>query len=571
MASKRCHRDTSTTTEFLKGCGQKKRKGEVKLSFPELEELSRQLLVASSSENENCVRILLNYTTPESDAEFVVQSILSLQTFFAVRLLDGHVFDSGLRTMFDDFLAHLIHIASSPLCKFHLVRMAVLEAIMVFVKLNKKGHFCFTLYQSLIQALIYSPLEVDFFLDSLVSNYFNYIDVRYFTFMTMQNICNTLDKRISSGNNYVTQDGPQASLDHSISKIHFILSHIPPLGDSDTDFEVWSEGFLSKEGDNQVNPKRKEGKDGSEKKDKSAKKRVKLKLKFTKAWMSFLKLPLSVEVYKEVLVKLPQAVIPYLSKPEMLCDFLTRSYDVGGVVSVMSLSGLFVLMTQHGIEYPDFYQKLYALLVPSVFMARHRAKFLELLDVCLKSPLLPAYIAAAFAKKLSRLSLVVTPSGALVIIALVHNLLRRHPSINCLVHQEFHGKTYSHYGNADVASDIARGKQGVDVFKDKESDPLKSNAMRSSLWEIDMLRHHYCPPVSRFVLSLENDLTVRARTTEMTVSDFSSGSYSTIFKDEMRRRVKQVPLAFYKTTPTSLFSESDFPGWTFNCEQLKVM
>lgn len=35
---------------------------------------------------------------------------------------------------------------------------------------------------------------------------------------------------------------------------------------------------------------------------------------------------------------------------------------------------------------------------------------------------------------------------------------------------------------------------------------------------------------------------------------------------QIRRRVKQVPLAFYKATPTSLFSESDFPGWTFKHE-----
>lgn len=60
---------------------------------------------------------------------------------------------------------------------------------------------------------------------------------------------------------------------------------------------------------------------------------------------------------------------------------------------------------------------------------------LQLVDACLKSPLLPAYLAAAFAKKLSRLSISVPPSGALVIIALVHNLLRRHPSINCLVNR----------------------------------------------------------------------------------------------------------------------------------------
>lgn len=61
--------------------------------------------------------------------------------------------------------------------------------------------------------------------------------------------------------------------------------------------------------------------------------------------------------------------------------------------------------------------------------------YLQLLDSCLKSPLLPAYLAASFAKKLSRLLLSVPPSGALVITALIHNILRRHPSINCLVHR----------------------------------------------------------------------------------------------------------------------------------------
>lgn len=61
----------------------------------------------------------------------------------------------------------------------------------------------------------------------------------------------------------------------------------------------------------------------------------------------------------------------------MCSDFLTRSYDVGGVVSVMALNSLFVLMTQYGLEYPNFYVKLYALLVPSIFMAKHRARFFQ--------------------------------------------------------------------------------------------------------------------------------------------------------------------------------------------------
>lgn len=195
-----------------------------------------------------------------------------------------------------------------------------------------------------------------------------------------------------------------------------------------------------------------------------------MKLKFTKAWISFLSLPLPLDVYKEVkwnmfvsgsmncstmsplscmylltfqfiwctmsfyilfyaillfdmeitislsyflcaqvLVTLHQSVIPYLSNPIMLwwvalsflsvvyaclfltlnnysgvficSDFLTRSYDIGGVVSVMALSSLFILMTQHGLEYPNFYDKLYALLEPSVFMAKHRSKFFQVSDI----------------------------------------------------------------------------------------------------------------------------------------------------------------------------------------------
>lgn len=131
----------------------------------------------------------------------------------------------------------------------------------------------------------------------------------------------------------------------------------------------------------------------------------------------------------------------------------------------MALSGLFLLITEYGLEYPEFYNKLYALLEPSMFIAKYRARFfevqcffcfcfvlfflphffkdlllkirfcLQLLDLSLKSPLLPSYLAAAFAKKLGRMALKSPPAGALIVIAIVHNLLRRHPSINCLVHK----------------------------------------------------------------------------------------------------------------------------------------
>ena len=66
-----------------------------------------------------------------------------------------------------------------------------------------------------------------------------------------------------------------------------------------------------------------------------------------------------------------------------------------------------------------------------------------------------------------------------------------------------------------------------------------SNALRTSYREsfYFILKHYkinlwgnFC----RFVASLETDLTVRAKTTEVSIADFSSGSYTTIFTEEVR-------------------------------------
>lgn len=43
----------------------------------------------------------------------------------------------------------------------------------------------------------------------------------------------------------------------------------------------------------------------------------------------------------------------------------------------------------------------------------------------------------------------------------------------------------------------------------------------------------YSSHVTRFALSVLNDLAVRSRIPEIAVSDFSSGSYATIFGDEV--------------------------------------
>ena len=63
-------------------------------------------------------------------------------------------------------------------------------------------------------------------------------------------------------------------------------------------------------------------------------------------------------------------VMPHLTRPLLLTDFLVNSYNVGGVISVLSLGGVFALIRDHNLEYPDFYAKLYALFTPDVLHAK---------------------------------------------------------------------------------------------------------------------------------------------------------------------------------------------------------
>ncbi|XP_057500711.1 protein NUCLEOLAR COMPLEX ASSOCIATED 4-like isoform X1 [Actinidia eriantha] len=581
----------------------KKNKKREKYRLSDLKTLGMELL--SSRAKINNLPLLLTFVSPASRPQYALEALLSLQAFFTPLLpqlspsssstnTNGTAQDDPdsiyciwLRSKFDELVNSLIDVSVSPQSEEGL-REVVLDTIMEFVKVGNGGRFHSAIYHRLLRSIVHSKLGIDVLLDFLAAKYFKYIDVRYFTYIAVDKLARTLDPKNISDNKIVSGDNSHSrtSVELSIHKIYYILSHIPSLESMDekADYEMWNGlGVFIKDADRKKHSELQKAEDKQRKIDKSSNNVLsaaniskKNKIKFTKAWTSFLRLPLPLNVYKEVLVTLHQAVIPRFSNPILLCDFLTRSYDIGGVISVMALSSLYILMTQHGLEYPNFYEKLYALLVPSIFMAKHRGKFFELLDSCLKSPLLPAYLAAAFTKKLSRLSLSVPPSGGLVIIVLIHNLLRRHPSINCLVHREDGGGISGEHSregkdgeseDSCTSTEMSSKERGIDHFNNEEISPVKTNAMRSSLWEIDTVRHHYCPPVSRFVLSLENDLTVRRKTTELAVDDFSSGSYATIFREEIRRRVKQVPLAFYKATPTSLFSESDFPGWSFKFKE----
>ncbi|KAK6305213.1 hypothetical protein J4Q44_G00239930 [Coregonus suidteri] len=221
------------------------------------------------------------------------------------------------------------------------------------------------------------------------------------------------------------------------------------------------------------------------------------KCAFEWLWLGFLKYKLPSSMYKKVLVILHDSILPNISNPTPMIDFLTAAYDVGGAISLLALNGLFVLIHQHNLDYPDFYKKLYSLLEPSVFHVKYRARFFHLANLFLSSTHLPVYLVAAFAKRLSA-----WPS-------------RRHLlPCSCA---------------ADEACD--------DPYLMEEEDTTQCHALESSLWELQTLQKHYHPDVAKAAMAINKPL-----------SQQEDDIRNRMEQDLKQKQSKTVPLEFDPAT-----------------------
>ena len=246
---------------------------------------------------------------------------------------------------------------------------------------------------------------------------------------------------------------------------------------------------------------------------------------FQRTWLALLRAPFPDDIYRKILVRAHVDVMPHMPSPVTLSDFFTASIDRGGLDGMLALNGIFHLMTKHQLEYPKFYDKLYGLLDSSCFRAANRRGFFELLDVFLKSPALPAYLAGAFIKRMSRLAIHAPPAGAVLAIAYSHNLLRRHPGCGVMAHRENGKSTDS------------------DPFVADEPDPARCRALESSIWEMEAMSKHYHAQVSKFSEVLKKDLNDRVKTAEIPVKDICEANYGSLISEELRARVKAAPMA----------------------------
>ncbi|XP_064128069.1 nucleolar complex protein 4 homolog isoform X2 [Loxodonta africana] len=207
---------------------------------------------------------------------------------------------------------------------------------------------------------------------------------------------------------------------------------------------------------------------------------------FQLMWLSFLKHKLPVSLYKKVLVIMRDSILPHLAQPTLMMDFLTSAYDIGGAISLLALNGLFVLIHQHNLH-------------------------------------LPAYLVAAFAKRLSRLALTAPPEALLMVLPFICNLLRRHPACRVLIHRP-----------QDPELDM-------DPYDPGEQDPARSHALESSLWELQALQKHYHPEVSKAASVINQVLCVP----ETSIAPLLELTPYEVFERDLKKKVPEpVPLEF---------------------------
>lgn len=108
---------------------------------------------------------------------------------------------------------------------------------------------------------------------------------------------------------------------------------------------------------------------------------------------------------------------------------------------------------------------------------KYRSRFFRLVEMFLSSTHLPAVLVASFMKRMCRLCLTAPPAAIVTIIPFIYNLLRLHPTCTFLLHRV----------TKDMEEQAAMRKTGFqDPFDEEETDPMKTGALDSSLWELEV-------------------------------------------------------------------------------------
>lgn len=235
---------------------------------------------------------------------------------------------------------------------------------------------------------------------------------------------------------------------------------------------------------------------------------------------------------KLLLIVLIDKLMYYHSNPILITDFLMNALAFKGPIAVLALQGMVNLVRQNNLEYPNVFDKLYALLEPSIFYTKYKARLFYLTDLLMMSTHLPEALVASFMKRLARLSLTAPPQDIAIMIYLIGNLVLRHKGLTILFHNNDETKLEN------------------DPFDNNEKDPYKTNALKSSLWEIKILQNHPLYTVNVPARFINNPLP----NVEWDLGNYLEVTYDELFHKEFKKKQKEISTNFEK--PISMFQPS---------------
>ncbi|ORX57140.1 CBF-domain-containing protein [Piromyces finnis] len=490
----------------------------------------------NDKKNLNNIVEIFTILKSSSDDEIIHTTIVSLKKIFSHYLPSILTFDEKsndkkkmvnqwLKDNYANFISYLLTLFEND---EPAIQIITLKTLFEFIKHEttffslQKGFLVINnkIFIPTVKAILLCQNLNKTFYDALLEQIDSYDDLRYYFLKAVETVVNNSANVKKAKKNDEKSD--EEAYNVSVNTLYSLISEIQNMPMDDSQIETF---FI-------LNPAELKG--DSEEKVKHPLLTVKGHNQvFGDAWLAFLRLPLTVPIYKRVLLIINKRIIPFMTNPVRLIDFLTDAYNEGGAISLLALNGLFTLMNEHNLDYPEFFTKLYALFDNDLMHIKYRSRFFRLVDLFFTSSHMPAYIVAAFIKKMARLALYSPPSGVVIVIPLIYSLMKRHPSCMVMIHREGNLKT--------------------DKFDMNEKDPLKSGAMESSLWELNALRKHYFGDLA----SLGDIFTSDFKKEPYDLEDFLDQTYSTFVESELNKKVKKSPAtAIMKSNITpSIFTD----------------
>lgn len=241
---------------------------------------------------------------------------------------------------------------------------------------------------------------------------------------------------------------------------------------------------------------------------------------FTTCWLALLARSLDTKVLLDILSILDDQVMPGITTPTLLLDFLTAAYNTHGW---QALASLWVLMRHHGLDYPSFYPKLYSLLTPALNSGHFTAKHAKLLDMFMKSTHLPAYMVASFIKRLAELACYAPPYLVdSFYLPLLYNLLKRHLSCQSML-------------QSDETQVVFANTAAINI-----------DAANSPLYELLSLCRHYHFKLAKTIQSLFLEARILGKHLDVNLQ----GSYDAMIEAELAHKWSKIPPTQITIKPT---------------------